>query len=123
MGVGVRIQGSAAGVHACMCAHVSSWSWRLVLTAEISCDCWVKLQQCRTSVLTFVVLDGQIAPGGTYRIPFFFQYIFSDGEIISQIKMTNIALAEIKELLKQQVKTHVRQIGLRFKGKKNQITV
>lgn len=54
---------------------------------------------------------------------FFFQYIFSDGEIISQIKMTNIALAEIKELLKQQVKTHVRQIGLRFKGKKNQITV
>lgn len=26
-----------------------------------------------------------------------------DGEIISQIKMTNLALAEIKELLKQQV--------------------
>lgn len=29
----------------------------------------------------------------------------SDGEIISQIKMTNLALAEIKELLKNQVKT------------------
>ncbi|KAF6734329.1 Cartilage oligomeric matrix protein [Oryzias melastigma] len=27
-----------------------------------------------------------------------------DGEIISQIKMTNLALAEIKELLKQQIK-------------------
>lgn len=44
--------------------------------------------------------------------------VFSDGEIISQIKMTNIALAEIKELLKQQVKTHMRQTGLGFKGKK-----
>ncbi|TWW58087.1 Cartilage oligomeric matrix protein, partial [Takifugu flavidus] len=31
-------------------------------------------------------------------------FCFSDGEIISQIKMTNIALAEIKELLKQQLK-------------------
>lgn len=49
---------------------------------------------------------------------FIFLYIFSDGEIISQIKMTNIALAEIKELLKQQVKAHVRQTGLGFKGKK-----
>lgn len=44
--------------------------------------------------------------------------MFSDGEIISQIKMTNIALAEIKELLKQQVKTHVRQMRLHLKGKK-----
>lgn len=34
-----------------------------------------------------------------------FFVLFSDGEIISQIKMTNIALAEIKELLKLQVKT------------------
>lgn len=31
-------------------------------------------------------------------------FFFSDGEIISQIKMTNLALAEIKELLKQQVR-------------------
>lgn len=45
--------------------------------------------------------------------------MFSDGEIISQIKMTNIALAEIKELLKQQVKTHVKQMRLHLKGKKN----
>lgn len=36
-------------------------------------------------------------------------FVFSDGEIISQIKMTNLALAEIKELLKQQVK-HVLNI-------------
>lgn len=30
-------------------------------------------------------------------------FVFSDGEIISQIKLTNLALAEIKEFLKQQV--------------------
>lgn len=31
--------------------------------------------------------------------------LLADGEIINQIKMTNLALADIKELLKQQVGT------------------
>lgn len=44
-----------------------------------------------------------------------FFVLFSDGEIISQIKMTNIALAEIKELLKLQVKTE--QIKCQKRGK------
>lgn len=43
-------------------------------------------------------------------------FCFSDGEIISQIKMTNIALAEIKELLKQQVRTHTRPSRSNLKG-------
>lgn len=30
-------------------------------------------------------------------------FLLADGEIINQIKMTNLALADIKELLKQQV--------------------
>lgn len=49
-----------------------------------------------TSLLLFLLLSPA----------FFSEYLFPnpDGEIISQIKMTNIALAEIKELLKQQVK-------------------
>lgn len=99
----MRIQGSAA-------AH---------LTAEISCDCWIKLQRRRISVLTFVVVDGQRAPGEIYMLTLFLT--LSDGEIISQIKMTNIALAEIKELLKQQVKTHVRQIGLDSKSQSDRL--
>ena len=40
-------------------------------------------------------------------------FLFSDGEIISQIKMTNLALAEIKELLKQQVK-HIKSTLCNF---------
>lgn len=43
-------------------------------------------------------------------------FCFSDGEIISQIKMTNIALAEIKELLKQQVRTQARSSRSNLKG-------
>lgn len=53
--------------------------------------------------LCCVVPDGQISEN-MQNVQYFF-VLFSDGEIISQIKMTNIALAEIKELLKQQVKT------------------
>lgn len=52
--------------------------------------------------LCCVVPDSQISEN-MQNVEYFF-VLFSDGEIISQIKMTNIALAEIKELLKQQVK-------------------
>lgn len=61
-GTGVRSRGA--------CMHAIARELLVMethLTAEISCECWVKLQRCRASVLTFVVLDGQIQPGKTYR--------------------------------------------------------
>lgn len=111
MGVGMRIRGSAAGVHACMCSHVSSWSWRLIFFKKLQLLGKVTVMQ------NFSVDFCCFWMAQTYRM-LTFEQMFSDGEIISQIKMTNIALAEIKELLKQQVKTHVRQMRLRLKGKK-----
>ncbi|CAM9296544.1 unnamed protein product, partial [Lampetra planeri] len=49
-------------------------------------------------MLWFVVLSCALSIGGRTAAG------QRDGEIISQIKMTNLALAEIKELLKQQIK-------------------